>query len=210
MPGFNIPNFQFGNCDGAYEDKFIDSSYIPHNIETARSHRFKLTIRNGVDKTLSSDTNDYFTVACETIDRPSPKMMTERVWNYNNYVNIPLRLDYDPISIQFYEVVGEQSQHDNINITSSRIFEWWTRTVFDFNKLVTHFPKARKQTVVIEHLDGFGGTIWSYLLLNCYPLSIIPDQLSHSSGEISRTQVLLNFDACYQARSDHNTAHGGF
>lgn len=207
MPGFNIPNFKFGNCDQEHKDELISSSDLPHNLETARGHRFVLRLFTGVDESLSSDPNNYFQLACESIDRPSPRMITERVWNYSNYVNVPMRLEYDPISISFYEVVGDQDKDKPINITSSRIFEWWTRTVFNFNTLVTHFPKARKGKVSITQTDGFGNTIWTYLLLNCYPLSIIPDTMNYNSNDISRTQVLLNFDACYQNREDFFTTN---
>jgi hypothetical protein len=153
----------------------------------------------------------YFELACQSISRPSPRAIVERVWNYVNYINVPLRQEYDTITAVFYELfddtaarVVDYSDPDApvtsmyTSITAKQIFSWWTNTVFDVYELKTHHPIARKSTVVIEQLDGYGKKVWSYKLFNCYPMTLIPGTLDNKSGDIAKYEIMLSYDACSQ------------
>lgn len=204
MPGFNIPNFSFGGCDTEISSEIQDSQ-LPNNLETARSYRFRLriliasTFENIVETPSESlENRRYFELACESIDRPSPKALTERVWNYANYINVPLRQEYEPINVTFYELLVGDNPGTVVNTTAKQVFGWWTNTVFDIYNLRTHYPNTRKSTVLIEQLDGLGNAVWNYKLFNCYPITLIPDTLNHNNNNISKLQILLNYDACVQ------------
>jgi hypothetical protein len=208
MPGFKIPIGIFSdNCNFDDIGNVIESE-LPHNIEPARSYRFRLRIPYNDSFQLYSDGFippslseikgiEYFDLACESIDRPVPRMLTERVWNGANYINIPLRLEYDPINVSLYEIITDDEENPR-NITSEVIYKWWTSTVFDIIRLKSHPPEFRRQDIVIEHLNGLGKIIWTYILHDCYPLIVNPSQLSYRTNEIATTQLQLNFDAAEQ------------
>lgn len=213
MPGFNLGYaFTSGSCtqqtitvpDGRGGTKQVtvgtagligNSSDLGNTRETARQHRFKLSVTElpGV-----TDFSKIVMVACEKIDRPVMRIQSETIWNGADYARVPLRGEYDPVNATLYELLRDSGSSSQIfsdrNMTLEALLQWWTNASFSFKHSRSGFTQARQVDVLIEQLNGTGGTIWAYRLLRCWPQILNPDSLDYKNSDISKVQVTLNFD----------------
>ena len=198
MPGFNIP------VERGCVQLFGDSRPTPgisNAVDTNRKCRFMFTI----SKTIADSAPDQriFQAACEYIDRPTLKISKELVWQGADYINVPMRGSYDPITVVFYEVIDNdtiiQEQFPWFrNVTTKVVQSWWSRYVYDFKRSRNLPASKRDLEVNISMLDGLGRKLWSYYLLRCWPESVIPDTFSAGEADISRVKLLLSFDKVYE------------
>ncbi len=190
MPGFDLGRI-FSDCNGVGLSG--EQSFISNTIETARLNRFIFA---------TSDVNFPIDVevACEYIERPVARVQKERVWNGADYTNVPLRLEYDPISIKFYEILRDSNSEAYLNYSAQVISNWLSRSSFDSKNSRQGFARHRRISAFIMQLNGLGETIWSYKLLRCWPEIITPDALNYKVSDISKVQILLNFDKVIETR----------
>ena len=198
MPGFNLGTDFPGSChDGS--GLTGAESLLPNTTETARRHRFRLTISTEAIQGSNVFLPDIVQIACESIDRPILRISKERVYQGADYINVPLRGEYDPVVAVFYEVEGFDT-----DITVKALMAWWTASSFDFVNSKPGRPEDRRANVVIEQLNGVGDPIWTYILHRCWPEIVSPDNLSYKSSDVAKTQLTLNFDKCEEFAGDRS------
>lgn len=209
MPGFNISQLKAG----CYATIGSNNSSLPNNLETARSNRFRLSLSIPIEtgKGPILEPSGFVTLACESITRPVRIINEEKVYNGADYINVPLRPQYEPIDAVFYEILSNNSDVEkpitdivgpglavanNVehNLTVEEIMLWWTRGVFDAGGSRTTYQASRRTTVIISMLDGQGRSIWTYMLHRCWPKSIAPDPLDNKNSNILKTKVTLVYD----------------
>lgn len=204
MPGFNLGNFGNGiGCTNAIGDGA--SSIVPNTLETARRHRFvaRITFPPGYGFNIGGFfAAEPLLIACESIERPTSRIITERVWNGADYINVPLRVEFDPIAIVLYEItidsIRDQRPVANVDLGAKAALRWWTKGAFDYQNSRMNFPAARRIPIDIYALNGVGGIIWSYKLLHCWPEVIIPDGFDYKSSEIAKIRLTVQFDKAIQ------------
>lgn len=155
------------------------------------------------------------TLSCESIDRPNLRINTERVWNGADYINVPLRGEYDPITVSLYEITKDiPSQRGNrpvdfraiSNLTAESILSYWTNTTFDFKQSRNNYPDARRATVSIYQLNGLGEIIWGYKLYRCWPETVSPETLDYRDSDIAKTRLTLHFDKVEENRTGQSAS----
>lgn len=210
MPGFDVGFKSIYSCGADESEGTISSGYkgapkssLRHTVETARKNRFELSVNATMIRTSSGTVNFPMDIslACMSIDRPTLRVQKERVWNGADYINVPLRGEYDPIQAVLYEVLRDGSTKGKAiaNWTMESVLSWWTNSSFNFQHSRTAFRDARRATVVIKQLNGAGDPIWAYRLHNCWPEIVSPDSLSYKSSDIATTAVTLSFDKVEEA-----------
>jgi len=198
MPGFDIGR-QFENCSDLALPENARSFAGSYNVETARNNRFRISLEAVGIGLHISDTTEFF---CESIDRPTRKIVKETIWNGADFMHVPLRqAPYDPINIVFYETLQDNDDEGAFgygsaatNLTVADLLDWWTRGVFSAENSRVHFPNSRRTTIRIEHLTGTDQVLWQYDLFRAWPEVIQSSQLNHSVSDISKTTVSLSFD----------------
>jgi hypothetical protein len=199
MPGFNVGRF-FDDCNGV--GLVGNPNFLGNGTETARRHRFRLSVSPLAGVT---DFQLIIPIACEQIDRPTLRIQSETVWNGADFSRVPLRGEYEPITATFYEIIQDSSASvssttEDYSLTLEALLQWWTNASFSVQHSRSGFEAARRVDVLIEQLNGTGGTIWAYHLLRCWPHIMNPDSLSYKDSEISKIQVTLNFDKVIELR----------
>lgn len=190
MPGFDLGRI-FSDCNGVGLSG--ESRPISNTIETARLNRFIFTMS---DPNFPLDVE----IACEYIERPIARVQKERVWNGGDYINVPLRLEYDPISIKFYEILRDSNDEAYLNYSARAISDWLSKASFNSKNSRQGFARHRRISTRIMQLNGLGEIIWTYKLLRCWPEIITPDALNYKISDISKIQISLNFDKVIETR----------
>lgn len=190
MPGFNLGyDFFAFKCSDGPGIVGGEDSVLPNNLETSRRHRFLLTINSLAVDGINIPKN--VTIACESIGRPNLRIIKERVWQGADYINVPLRGEYDPIDVELYELVN--TDNDKVE-TLEAVVSWWKNSSFDFRGSNPAKPDKRRIIVTIAQLNGLGVPIWEYRLWRCWPEVITPDRLSSRDSDISKIKLALSFD----------------
>lgn len=201
MPGFNIGKVLSG-CNLQYGTDQND--FLPNTIETARSNRFELILIPPNVGPLLFDSRVAF--ACESISRPVVRSEKEQVFNGTDYINVPLRVKYEPIEITLYEILKPTSHgnpdetSDAYNLTALDMWDWWTQSVFDPNKSRMTYPNSRRSTIQITMFSGAGALCWSYELYRAWPEAIVPSGLDYKTGAISKLVLTVSYDKYKEIR----------
>lgn len=186
MPGFIISDPSGTKCEEKGPKSIAQS-----NLETARSHRWEITIY-----ALSSE-GANIAVYAHKCGRPSHETAIITYHHSQNEIYMPGKDKWNPIDISFYET----KLYDNAGQTAAEIYKWWGKSVLEYknSKILGGF----KKTIDIKSLDGMGEEFYKYKLLGAWPSKITPTELDYSSNDIAEITVTVVYD---KAQEDNNEA----
>ena len=161
MPGFNI-----GGGGGSQDPSAT--------IETARKHRWKLTV---------FDTLNSILIYAHKCQRPHIEIAKVTIHHGQNELKFPGKDVWGPIEITFY-----QATDPNVAKT---IYDWRENSVVSVQNSKINLTK---KSCTLEMTDGNDKTIWKYQMYGCWPTKITPDELDYSSSAISEITFTLEMD----------------
>lgn len=182
MPGFNIQTFGCGAGNGT-------TSGISNTQETARKHRFELSI-SALDR--------IYTISAKRIDRPAFEFENIEFHQGPDVVNRPGKNKWHPINIELYDLLDQKSK------TAEACYKWLfapDKGVLDINKSKLTSAKGAYKTVAeVSLLDGFGTSLWKYKLYGAYPQKKQPSELDYSAADIASQVITLFYDKAIEEK----------
>lgn len=201
MPGFNIkvPG-AFCPGDNAFT---LGSNYDgPDNlIDTGRQHRYVLEVFEPLGGRGAEDSLLVYLNKCT---RPTPEIDTITIHNGQDEIYRPGKNRWNPIEFTFYEVLKDGRYVPDLNLTASKMFEFWAFKTLSLDSssigAPTPGPNAYYTDVQLDLVNGVGLYVWSYSLFRCWPTKVTPRDLDYSSSDISEISVTLRFDKAYEGQ----------
>lgn len=204
MPGFNISTG--AGCDNA--DSRLNGQAIyngsSNNIETARSHRFKLEI---LDPFGRSSEGGSIILNLEKCTRPTPEIDEIVLHSGQDEIYRPGKNRWNPVEFTFYERLrGAPSENSNgaespTNSVAQNIYKWWGSTMINL-QASSHKPVANYyKRAELSMKDGYGNDVWTYYLYDCWPVKVTPNTLDYSNTDIARITVTLRYNKAQEKKS---------
>ena len=202
MPGFYIVDKRCG--PGEFVP--IEGTVPPNDVETARRYRYRFESLEPLDK------NNLLLFAYKAT-RPNIEIEQITIHNGQDEIYRPGEVKWLPIDITFYErVYGEMDSGINsggYDQPAELIYQWWAESVihistslqgwpYDFSKLNA---KGYRKACQLEMLEGSGMAIWTYYLVNCWPMKITPCELGYADTEIADITITLAYDKAIEKRN---------
>ena len=168
----------------SFEEKFLPGFNIGQNnqsqqpgatIELARQHRWRFATLDPLQDIL---------IYAHKAGRPRVEFDRATLHYQQDCVYFPGKQKWSPIEISFYHVVG------NIDV-AAKIYSWWSTNVIKIASSVINF---KKQTCVLELIDGNDSAIYRYTMHGCWPSKVTPDELDYASSKIGEITFTLEMD----------------
>ena len=210
MPGFDIgiqDACHEGN-DGKYYPPSSKREYSPsHTEETARRYRYEFEVLEPLDRDSGGST--FLLLFAYKATRPTPEIDKITIHSGQDEIYRPGKNRWQPIDITFYERVTSESEDAEsgsyYNQAAELIYKWWGGTNSGLPGGVIHLRDSLhgynyKKPCQLAMLDGYGGSIWTYYLANCWPVTVSPCDISYADTEIADITVTLSYDKAIEQR----------
>lgn len=212
MPGFKIDAFVEDECRGDYAGKGkISKSEALHTIETARNHRYSLTILGF----------EEITAYVRSIDRPTYKPEHMVVHHGMQVINRPGKIAWEPLTVVFYETLSNDFK---LNKAAEVIYGWFINDGYDTqqapgaqtgnqiasksksiynlqNNLIDH---RNTKNIIIMMENGYGEPVWTYELKNAWPGTVEADTLDYTNNDISHIKMTVIYDRAVNVKGNQN------
>lgn len=213
MPGFYIVDKRCG--PGEFVP--IEGTVPPNDVETARRYRYRFESLEPLDK------NNLLLFAYKAT-RPNIEIEQITIHNGQDEIYRPGKVKWLPIDITFYErVYGEMDSGTNsggYDQPAELIYQWWAESVIIINtslqgplwdyatppptingpRVIERHGKNYRKACQLEMLEGSGAAIWTYYLVNCWPMKITPCELGYADTEIADITITLAYDKAIEKR----------
>lgn len=201
MPGFNIPFSSFCHDDDAFQEmsSYEGPTYLK---ETARAHRYKLEVMSGLDGLSGS--GEGILLFLSKCTRPSAEIDEITIHNGQDEIYRPGKNRWRPIEFTFYEVLNDVEGPPTLNVTASKIFSLWAERAVNLQTSrigsvnTDAAGTAYYTNAQLDMLNGVGNPVWTYDLYRCWPVKVVPKDLSYGDSAISETSVTLRFDKAFE------------
>jgi len=149
----------------------------------------KIDVLFKFDYTVTIDINNTeYKLFVQKIDRPSVKVNVEEIWGLNDVQYNPGRRSYDPLTMTvveyksgnnstFAEIYKAFKSYYGGHVGTARIKE---------SKLIN---EVKNIIIRVEHNCGN-----SIIYLNCFIVSIKPDELTYESNDILKYTITFRYD----------------
>lgn len=164
MPGFNVGGLGGGGP--------------PNTQETARRHRFDFETFEPLDSIL---------LFAHKAQRPIPEIDRVIMHHGQDEIYLPGKNRWRPIEISFYEAIDGSS--DSV---ASKIYDWWSQSVISIQE--SKVGSDYKKRATLQMLDGQGSSVWKYMLINCWPISVTPDTLDYADNGVAAISFQVVMD----------------
>ncbi len=194
MPGFNIP-LRPEVVSGI--ERFggpVGNPAGPSNvIETARTYRFELQSLKPLEYV-----NPSLLWNVKSIKRPSLQFDEIVIHSGQDEIYRPGKSKWQPVDIVFYEPIS----YGNRSLLSGGVYAWWAGRMTDATNSTQRragimTPNATTGfyfNAQIDMRDGEGRVVWSYILYECWPISVTPGDLDYGSTDLATTTVTLRYN----------------
>lgn len=200
MPGFDIKSYIPSACHDGPTPTPGYNSKLENNIETARRYRYRLEILEPLNQ-------DNLLLLAYRITRPTVEFDQVTIHNGQGEIYRPGKNRWMPIEVAFYErVSGVGGARNDPNATggydkaASLIYKWWAETLININNSLHGNLTAYRKPAEVAMLDGLGNAIWTYYLVNCWPLKVDPSDLSYIDSEIADITLTLSYDRALEKK----------
>ena len=134
--------------------------------------------------TLQSYPFETLTYLCESAEMPGKSFASEKVKIYGPGYNVPYLTTYQNISLTFLCTNAHLERE---------LFDLWMNSIINPNTNNVRFPKGQNSDylsqIVVSQYDPTEKLIYSVTLVDAFPASIAPQQLSWSDDGFQRLNV---------------------
>jgi hypothetical protein len=163
-------------------NKFL--SQINLGRQPAKNSLYRVEIFKPIIFGLGGTSLEPLTYLCESAEMPGKSFTTENVQIYGPGYNVPYLAIYQNINLTFLCTNSQQER---------KIFDLWMNSIINPNSNNIRFQKGKdsnylSQIQVIQY-DTMEKEIYKVILVDAFPTSIAPQQLSWSDDGFQRLTV---------------------
>ena len=128
--------------------------------------------------------NEAINIFCHTCVLPQRSVMTYEHRQMTAPYLLPLSQRYEPIPFSFFS---------DSTMNTRRYFEVWQNTVLNIHNNTMNFYSEYVADVEIRVLDAQGNPTYGIKLVEAYPMSLPPVDLSYSNNAVQNVTVVMTY-----------------